>query len=111
MKRLRKFATALFVICLLGAILAVAGQAISGLKPERAVDRPRASCGGEPATIASKDPTIHGTKAPDVIVAGRGPDVIHGAGGNDVICGGAGRDVINGDRGKDVLYGMGADDV
>jgi Ca2+-binding RTX toxin-like protein len=111
MKRLRTLATALFLICLLGAILAVAGQGIRGVGTQRAVDRPDAACAGKRATIATTDRTIYGTKAPDVIVTGRGPNVIHGAGGNDVICGGPGRDVINGDRGKDRLYGMGADDL
>ncbi|HEY5976644.1 MAG TPA: calcium-binding protein [Solirubrobacterales bacterium] len=111
MKRLRTLATALTLLCLLGAVLAVAGQAVRGLGTQRAVDGPHATCAGKRATIATRDRTIHGTKAPDVIVTGRGPDVIHGAGGNDVICGGAGRDVINGDRGKDRLFGMAADDV
>jgi len=111
MTRLRTLATALIAICLLGAIFAVAGQAVRWLGTQRAADGPDATCAGKRATIATRDRTVHGTKAPDVIVTGRGPDVIHGAGGNDVICGGAGRDVINGDRGKDTLFGMAADDV
>ena len=104
-------ATAFSVVCLLGAVLAVASQAIRGLKTQRTADGPAAKCAGKRATIATRDPTTHGTKAPDVIVTGRGRDVIHGAGGNDVICGGSGRDVIFGDRGKDTLYGMAADDI
>lgn len=67
-------------------------------------------CGGRPATIASNEHRIHGTRAPDVIAAGPGPNVIHGGGGNDVICGGFGRDRISGDRGNDTIDGKRGND-
>ena len=68
------------------------------------------SCGGRHATIVSNDRAIHGTRGPDVIVAGRGANVIHGARGNDTICGGAGRDRIDGGRGKDTIDGKRGND-
>jgi len=68
------------------------------------------SCGGRRATIVSNDRVIHGTRGPDVIVAGRGPNVIHGARGNDTICGGGGRDRIDGARGKDAIDGKRGND-
>jgi Ca2+-binding RTX toxin-like protein len=71
----------------------------------------RPLCGGRQATIASNDPTIVGTRGPDVITAGRGPNVISGSGGNDVICGGFGRDVIHGDRGNDMIDGKQGNDA
>ncbi len=69
------------------------------------------SCGEKPATIVSNGPEIHGTKAPDVIVAGPGDNTIHGMGGNDVICGGEGDDTIYGGRGDDNLLGEGGNDT
>ena len=68
------------------------------------------SCGARRATIVSNDRVIHGTRGPDVIIAGRGPNVIHGARGNDTICGGAGRDRIDGGRGKDTIDGKRGND-
>jgi Ca2+-binding RTX toxin-like protein len=67
-------------------------------------------CKGKRATIFSNDRTIHGTRGPDVIVAGRGANVIFGGGGNDVICGGYGRDTIDGGRGKDTIDGKRGND-
>jgi Ca2+-binding RTX toxin-like protein len=68
-------------------------------------------CGGRRLTIVSNDRSIHGTRGPDVIAAGRGPNTIHGRGGNDVICGGGGRDRIYGGRGKDTIDGRGDADL
>jgi Ca2+-binding RTX toxin-like protein len=65
----------------------------------------RRLCGGKRATVASDDRVIHGTRGPDVIVAGRGPNQIFGGRGNDTICGGYGRDRIEGGRGKDTIDG------
>jgi Ca2+-binding RTX toxin-like protein len=71
-------------------------------------DRPR--CAGRTATLVSADRYIHGTRGPDVIVAGGGSNRIVGGRGNDVICAGAGRDRIDGGRGKDTIDGKrGAD--
>jgi len=69
------------------------------------------SCLGKRATITSNARTIHGTKAPDVIVAGAGANRIIGEGGNDRICGGGGNDFINGERGSDRLSGEGGNDT
>lgn len=69
------------------------------------------SCDGKPATIVSNVPTITGTKAPDVIVAGPGDNVIRGEGGNDTICGGEGDDTVYGGRGNDTLFGEGGNDT
>jgi Ca2+-binding RTX toxin-like protein len=71
----------------------------------------RHSCGGRQVTIASNDRMIHGTRGPDVIVAGPRANVIHGARGNDTICGGAGRDRIDGGRGKDTIDGKRGNDL
>jgi Ca2+-binding RTX toxin-like protein len=71
----------------------------------------RPFCGGRRATIASNDPTIRGSRGPDVIVGGRGANTILGEGGNDVICGGYGRDRIYGGRGKDTIDGKKNDDL
>jgi Ca2+-binding RTX toxin-like protein len=68
------------------------------------------SCDGKPATIVSNAPTITGTKAPDVIVAGPGDNVIRGEGGDDTICGGEGDDTVYGGRGNDALFGEGGND-
>jgi Ca2+-binding RTX toxin-like protein len=70
-----------------------------------------ALCGGREATIASNEPSIRGTRGPDVIVGGRGPNVITGGRGNDLICGGFGRDEIFGGRGKDTIDGKKDRDV
>lgn len=70
-----------------------------------------ATCDGKPATIVSNAPTIVGTKAPDVIVAGPGDNVIRGEGGNDTICAGEGDDVIHGGRGDDTIFGEGGNDT
>jgi Ca2+-binding RTX toxin-like protein len=69
------------------------------------------TCNGRPATIVSNAPTIVGTKAPDVIVAGSGNNVIYGEGGDDTICGGEGDDTIYGGRGDDALFGEGGNDA
>lgn len=76
-----------------------------GLVYATSLEAQRPLCGGRQATIASNDRRIQGTRAPDVIVAGRGTNVILGAGGNDVICGGFGRDRIYGNRGNDTIDG------
>lgn len=89
----RRFAVVLVAIFGIGLVFATSSMAQS----------PR--CKGKRATIFSKDRTIHGTRGPDVIVAGRGANVIFGARGNDTICGGAGRDRIDGGRGKDTIDG------
>lgn len=68
-------------------------------------------CRGKVATIVSNAPTITGTKAPDVILAGPGDNEIRGEGGNDTICGGGGDDSIFGGRGDDALFGEGGDDT
>ncbi|MBN9621730.1 MAG: hypothetical protein J0H06_02075 [Actinobacteria bacterium] len=69
------------------------------------------TCQGKPATIVSNASVIHGTKAPDVIVAGPGDNTIYGEGGNDLICGGEGNDTIDGGRGVDEIFGEGGDDT
>jgi Ca2+-binding RTX toxin-like protein len=69
------------------------------------------TCDGKKATIVSNAPTIVGTKAPNVIVAGGGDNTIYGEGGNDVICAGAGDDVIHSGRGVDKIFGEGGDDA
>jgi Ca2+-binding RTX toxin-like protein len=63
------------------------------------------------ATIVSNAPTITGTAAPDVIMAGPGNSEILGEGGNDTICGGGGGDTIRGGRGDDRLFGEGGNDM
>jgi Ca2+-binding RTX toxin-like protein len=65
----------------------------------------RPLCAGRRVTIAADDRVIHGTRGPDVVLAGRGPNAIFGGRGNDVICGGSGRDRIEGGRGKDTIDG------
>jgi Ca2+-binding RTX toxin-like protein len=74
-------------------------------------DAGRPDCAGKRATIVSNDRRIHGTRGPDVILAGGGSNLIFGGGGNDTICGGAGRDRIDGGRGKDTLNGKGGADL
>ncbi|MGD9734079.1 MAG: calcium-binding protein [Solirubrobacterales bacterium] len=91
----------LTLIFLAATLLAVA--------PDRAAAAP--SCHGKKATIVSNAPTILGTKAPDVIVAGPGDNTIYGEGGNDLICAGAGDDVIHGGRGNDTVFGEGGEDT
>jgi Ca2+-binding RTX toxin-like protein len=86
---------------LLAACLVLASASAAQAKP---------SCDGKPATIVSDAPTITGTKAPDVIVAGPGDNAIHGEGGNDTICGGEGDDTIYGGRGDDTIFGEGGND-
>lgn len=82
------------VLCGFGLVFAVSSP-----------DAQRPLCGGKRATISSDDRVIHGSRGPDVIVAGPGPNRIFGARGNDVICGGHGRDRIEGGRGKDTIDG------
>ncbi len=91
------------------AVALVAACLVFSASP--AAEAKAASCGGKPATIVSNAPTITGTKAPDVIVAGPGDNVIRGEGGNDTICGGEGNDTIYGGRGDDTLYGEGGNDT
>jgi Ca2+-binding RTX toxin-like protein len=69
------------------------------------------SCHGKRATIVSNAPTIVGTKAPDVVVAGAADNTILGEGGDDLICAGGGDDVIHGGRGDDTVYGEAGDDA
>ena len=88
-------------VAALAAMLALVGAA-------PAVARP--SCHGKKATIVSNAPTIVGTKAPNVIVAGGGDNKIFGEGGNDIICAGGGDDTVYGGRGVDRLYGEGGED-
>ena len=76
-----------------------------------AIAEGKPTCDGKVATIVSNAPTITGTKAPDVIVAGPGDNVIRGEGGNDTICGGAGNDTIYGERGNDTIFGEEGDDT
>lgn len=74
-------------------------------------DALRLQCGGKQATITANDPTIRGTRAPDVIAAGPGPNLVEGGRGNDVICGGGGRDRIYGERGNDTIDGKRGNDA
>jgi Ca2+-binding RTX toxin-like protein len=91
-----------------GLALLIAGALYFALTGSPAAGRPE--CEGRRATIVSNDHRIHGTRGPDVILAGGGPNLIFGGRGNDTICGGAGRDRIDGGRGKDALHGnKGAD--
>jgi Ca2+-binding RTX toxin-like protein len=84
------------------ALLALLGATPAEAKP---------SCDGKKATIISNGPTIVGTKAPDVIVAGSGDNTIYGEGGDDVICAGGGDDVIHGGRGDDKVFGESGEDT
>jgi Ca2+-binding RTX toxin-like protein len=93
------------------AAIVVALVVVLGLIFTASPDALRMLCGGRQATIASNDRLIRGTRAPDVIVGGRGANTIRGAGGNDVICGGYGRDRIHGGRGKDTIDGKKGADV
>lgn len=83
----------------------LAGFLCLGLAFAASLEALRPLCGGKRATISSNDRVIHGSRGPDVIVAGPGPNTIFGARGNDVICGGHGRDRIEGGRGKDTIDG------
>jgi Ca2+-binding RTX toxin-like protein len=69
------------------------------------------TCDGKAATIVSNAPTIVGTKAPDVIVAGSGDNAIRGEGGNDTICAGEGDDAVYVGRGDDSIFGEGGNDT
>jgi len=92
---------------LAGAIVVLAGLVLVFSAP---LEAKRPSCAGKRATIVSDDRAIHGTRGPDVILAGRKANVIDGARGNDTICGGAGRDRIDGGRGKDTIDGKRGND-
>lgn len=96
----RRLLCALAAFCGLGLVFAA--SSLEALRP---------LCGGRQATLASNDRVIHGSRGPDVIVAGPGPNRIFGARGNDVICGGHGRDRIEGGRGKDTIDGKKDADV
>lgn len=61
----RRLAIALVVFLCLGLAFAASLEAMRPL------------CGGKRATIAANDLTIRGTRAPDVIVGGRGDDRAH----------------------------------
>jgi Ca2+-binding RTX toxin-like protein len=99
---LRRIAFAGLAFLLAGALyLALTGSPAAG-RPE---------CAGKRATTVSNDRRIHGTRGPDVILAGGGSNLIFGGGGNDTICGGAGRDRIDGGRGKDTLNGKSGADL
>lgn len=98
-RRGRRFGAVLLGIACLGLISAASLEALRPL------------CGGRHATIASDDRVIHGTRGPDVIVAGRGGNTIVGGDGNDLICGGYGRDQVYGGRGKDTIDGKKDRDV
>jgi Ca2+-binding RTX toxin-like protein len=92
-------------VALAFAALAALALILHGLVFATPLEADRALCGGKRSTIAADARLIRGTRAPDVIVGGRGPNKIVGAGGNDVICGGFGRDRIFGGRGKDTIDG------
>lgn len=100
----RRSGTALAAIVVVSfALMLVFADAPEALRP---------LCGGRGATVVSNTRVIHGTRGPDVILAGRGANKILGGRGNDTICGGPGRDLIEGGRGKDTLDGRaGADSV
>lgn len=85
--------TGIAALCLLGLVFA------------GSLEARRPLCGGKRATQVANDPTIRGSRGPDVIVGGRGANAIFGGGGNDVICGGPGRDRIFGERGNDTIDG------
>jgi Ca2+-binding RTX toxin-like protein len=89
----------------------IAVLALLGLVFAATPEAKRSRCGGREATLVSNDRSIHGSRGPDVILAGPGPNTIHGRGGNDVICGGRGRDRIYGGRGKDTVDGKGDADL
>ncbi len=93
--------------CLFAATAVIAVFAWPSL--DRAAAAP--ACHGKKATIVSNAPTIIGTKAPDVIVAGPGDNTIYGEGGDDTICAGAGEDTIYGGRGDDTIYSEGGNDT
>lgn len=57
------------------------------------------------------DDVIVGTKAADVIKAGRGNDRVRALDGDDVVCGEQGDDVLSGGSGNDRLFGGDGDDV
>ncbi len=95
----RRFGAGLLGIFCLGLVFSASLEALRPL------------CGGRQATIASNDTIIHGTRGPDVIVAGRDGNTIMGGGGNDLICAGSGRDEIYGGRGKDTIDGKRDRDV
>jgi Ca2+-binding RTX toxin-like protein len=82
-----------------------------GLIFSASLEAKRPSCGGRRATIVSNERSIHGTRGPDVIIAGRGGNAVSGGRGNDTICGGAGRDRIDGGRGKDTIDGRSGADL
>lgn len=90
-------------------VLAVLVATIASAWPGTAWAAP--SCQGKRATIVSNAARIVGTKAPDVIVAGRRDNRIFGEGGNDLICAGGGDDTVHGVRGKDRLFGQGGGDT
>jgi Ca2+-binding RTX toxin-like protein len=71
----------------------------------------KAHCAGKTATLVSNDRRIHGSRGPDVIVAGGGPNAIVGGRGNDTICAGGGRDRVDGGRGNDTLDGKAGGDL
>lgn len=57
------------------------------------------------------DDVIVGTKAADVIKAGRGNDRVRALDGDDIVCGEEGDDVISGGSGNDRLFGGDGDDT
>lgn len=71
----------------------------------------KAHCAGRTATLVTNDRHLHGTRGPDVIVAGGGPNAIVGGRGNDTICAGGGRDRVIGGRGKDTIDGRAGADL
>ncbi|HET8956068.1 MAG TPA: calcium-binding protein [Solirubrobacterales bacterium] len=94
----------------IGLLVVVLGLGFYLTRPD-APEAGKAHCAGKTATLVSNDRRIHGTRGPDIIVAGRGPNAIVGGGGNDTICAGGGRDRIDGGRGKDTIDGKAGADL
>ena len=59
----------------------------------------------------SSEPSIAGTNAADLIIAGDNGPTIEGRGGDDCIIGGAGADTLLGLGGDDMIFGKGGDDT
>jgi Ca2+-binding RTX toxin-like protein len=94
----------------IGLLVVVLGLGFSLTRPD-SPEAGKAHCAGKTATLVSNDRRIHGSRGPDVIVAGRGPNAIVGGRGNDVICAGGGRDRVDGGRGKDTIDGRAGADL
>jgi Ca2+-binding RTX toxin-like protein len=93
-----------------GLLVVVLGLGFYFTRPD-SPEAGKAHCAGKVATLVSNNRHVHGTRGPDVIVAGRGSNAIVGGRGNDVICAGGGRDRIDGGRGKDTIDGKAGADL